>query len=408
MSDKTRGILHTHHPDFIQFKSEQREKLVKAFPVIAGMEIFLWGGIFFLERIFIRSVFSTGMIFFLLLLIPVKFLIHTRLADTYKRYVNIIHSGTVVFWNTAAAVVSYFLFQYQELWQQAVGASYYIIVMGIFFLGSFSLRSSLPFLTAFPLLFLVTLLMISGDQLSSLNVLVLFPAVVWMMFSITSIVVDRLYYREFLMRLLAERRREQVLQELKHTELLNEQLEETTGSLKKEIEERKTIEKSLEQFAAFDELTSVYNRRAGLEVLKEALHYAERKGQNLTIAFVDLDGLKIVNDNFGHSAGDSYLRTVVALMRKHLRKSDSISRYGGDEFLVILTECSESEARTIFNRIDDDTRLMNQGDRLFSVGFSYGFAETSVDKREGCPELISRADNMMYLNKQKKRHEGPR
>jgi len=226
---------------------------------------------------------------------------------------------------------------------------------------------------------------------------------VWALGLFTSTLIERVYYREFRMRYLAERRREKVNEELSRYENLNKKLEETKQSLEKEIEDRKKAEKKLEQFAAFDELTSVYNRRAGLELLKEALHYAKRKQQSLTVVFVDVDKLKIVNDNFGHQTGDTYLKEVVEILRKHLRKSDSVSRFGGDEFLIILTECKKEEALAIFKRIEEDMANINQGGRMYPLNFSYGIAETGTNFEESMHQLIAKADERMYVHKQQKK-----
>lgn len=386
------------------FKEEQRENLRRAFPALLKIEpVFLIVFILF-DQLKIHSVYSTTVISALALLFAAGVLLRRFSPAFFARRIDFIHAGVFLAWNGAAALVVYSLVNLpeQDLRWLAAGAGTYFVLMGFCFLTAFSIRLYLPLLLALPLAGLFMLLLVK-EQLSDCSVLSsIFLTLAWILCSSASLAAERLYYREFRMRSNSERGREKAAEQLHRAEVLNTRLEETTERLIQEIEERKAVEKSLEQYAAFDELTSVYNRRAGLEVLKEALHYAERKQQNLTIAFVDLDGLKTVNDNFGHRAGDTYLRDVVALMRKHLRKSDSISRYGGDEFLLVLIECTEDEARNIFSRIEEDMRAMNEGDRPFPVSFSYGFAEAGPGNREGHAELISRADAMMYLDKQRK------
>lgn len=389
------------------FKEEQRENLRTAFPNLLKIElVFLLVFILF-DRCRIRTAHSAAAVALLALMFAAAALLRRFAPVFFGRSIDSIHAGIFLAWNGAAALLVYLLVSLHEqdlLWL-AAGAGVYFIVMGFCFLTAFPIRVYLPLLLALPLAGLFLVLLLKGQLRDYSILLMIFLFLAWTMCSGASLAAERLYYQEFRMRFTAERRREKAAEQLHRAEVLNTRLEETTDKLMQEIEERKAVEKSLEQFAAFDELTSVYNRRAGLEVLKEALHYAERKEQNLTVAFVDLDDLKTVNDNFGHRTGDAYLREVVALLRKHLRKSDSISRYGGDEFLLVLIECAEDEARNIFNRIEDDMRRMNQGDRLFPVSFSYGFAEAGPGNREGLAELVSRADAMMYLDKQRK-HRG--
>ncbi|MGC9311223.1 MAG: GGDEF domain-containing protein [Sediminispirochaetaceae bacterium] len=386
------------------FKEEQRENLRTAFPNLLKIElVFLLVFILF-DRLRIRTVYSAAAVSLPVLLAAAVLLLRRFAPVFFGRRIDSIHAGIFLAWNGAAALLVYLLVSLpeQDLRWLAAGAGVYFVVMGFCFLTAFPIRLYLPLLLALPLAGLFLVLFLKGQFRDYSILITVFLTLAWILCSGASLAAERLYYQEFRMRFTAERRREKAAEQLHRAEVLNTRLEETTDKLMQEIEERKAVEKSLEQFAAFDELTSVYNRRAGLEVLKEALHYAERKEQNLTVAFVDLDDLKTVNDNFGHRTGDAYLREVVALLRKHLRKSDSISRYGGDEFLLILIECAEDEARNIFNRIKEDMRAMNEGDRLFPISFSYGFAEAGPGNRERLSELISRADAMMYLDKQRK------
>ncbi|HDQ14828.1 MAG TPA: GGDEF domain-containing protein, partial [Sediminispirochaeta sp.] len=113
--------------------------------------------------------------------------------------------------------------------------------------------------------------------------------------------------------------------------------------------------------------------------------------------------LKIVNDNYGHRTGDDYLREVVTLLRRHLRKSDSISRFGGDEFLVILPDCGEEEAQSIFSRMEEDLQSMNRRGRTYPLSFSYGLVQAEAGDEEDISSLIALADERMYLQKESKR-----
>jgi diguanylate cyclase (GGDEF)-like protein len=234
-------------------------------------------------------------------------------------------------------------------------------------------------------------------------VMLIYPTGLLILFVPITSFIEKGFFHEFWLRLLAERRREKLQEELSRIEQLNTKLEETKESLEREIEERKQVENRLEYLAAYDELTGVYNRRAGIELLKHSLEVARRRGNAVTVAFVDVDQLKSVNDNLGHDAGDRYLLEVVSVLRKFLRKSDVVIRYGGDEFVVILDECTEAEAEETFERIEWEMVHRRSEEGLFAVSFSYGFAEAGPGESWTYQQLLTAADKKMYIQKQRKR-----
>lgn len=390
-----------------KFKNEQKASLRRLFPLILKSQILLWllyllievslvpgnTGYYFLGALLGFILLESGLLFFA--------------AETFERYMLGLHATVILLFSMSAVGLLYSLFSgsHDAPGLQEGMLAFYIVVMSLSFLSAFPLRPFLPILLALPLGLLLLVLSFREDTVFLFFPCwsFLFPVLSWILLTFLSGVVEKIYFREFRMRYLAERRQQKVLEQLRRAEQLNTQLEDVRKSLEKEIEDRKATEKTLEQFAAFDELTNVYNRRAGLEVLKEALHYANRNTLFVTIAFVDLDALKEVNDNHGHEAGDSYLREVVGLLRKHLRKSDAVSRYGGDEFLVVLSDCREGEARAIFSRMEEDMREMNREQRLYPISFSYGFAEAAPGEEDSYNRLIALADERMYVNKQNKR-----
>lgn len=396
--------IHTYHPIYDKFKSERKEQLIAAYPFINAVHAGILCIFIPVERFFINS-------FFLLLMevIVAGWLVLMRVLKLKKfgffEYSLHILYGLEVFLFILfiSAFASFVVYYEYSLLGHTVIVLVLMLGVGAEFLPAYSLRRVLPLCIGLPLLMWYAAAYFLLDSRPEIMILALFPLAAWVLGTLTSTLIERVYYREFRMRYLAERRREKVNEELSRYENLNKKLEETKESLEKEIEDRKRVEKKLEQFAAFDELTSVYNRRAGLELLKEALHYAKRKQQPLTVAFVDVDKLKIVNDNFGHQAGDTYLKEVVELLRTHLRKSDSVSRFGGDEFLILLTECKKEEALAIFKRIEEDMRRINQDSRMYPISFSYGIVETGPSFEESMHQLIAKADERMYVHKQQKK-----
>jgi diguanylate cyclase (GGDEF)-like protein len=138
------------------------------------------------------------------------------------------------------------------------------------------------------------------------------------------------------------------------------------------------------QRAHLDELTGAYRRGTGEEALQNEIDRARRQGEDLVIAFVDVDGLRDVNNRVGHSAGDDLLRDVVSAIRSKIRSYEPIVRFGGDEFVCAVGALNLAQAAERFAGIQDD--LAERGDAKVSVGLA--------ELREGdtLAELIARAD----------------
>jgi len=395
---------HPYHPIYEKFRNERQAQLIAICPHVFYVHTLLLVLLIIAERVYLNNPILLQLELALAVWQFIVIFSKCKAGSIVSRFIHMIYALEVFLFSMLFCGYSLTLIHlnYPFVWQ-AGGVLFLMIVVSAEFLPAFALRSLMPLSVGVPLLFWYVLGYTLTEPEPLFMMLALFPLIAWITSSLTSLVIERAYYREFRMRYLADRRREKVKEELTNVESLNRKLEDTMQILEKEIEERKAIEKKLEQFAAIDELTAVYNRRAGFELLKEAYHLAKRKQQPLTIAFVDVDKLKVVNDNFGHQTGDSFLKEVVELLRKHLRKSDSVSRFGGDEFLVILSECNRSEAQTIFMRIEEDMEHINRGERLFPFSFSYGIAEASSTYEESVHQLIAVADERMYVNKQQKK-----
>lgn len=137
-----------------------------------------------------------------------------------------------------------------------------------------------------------------------------------------------------------------------------------------------------------DELTGSYRRGAGLVELEREMIRAQRTKHPFMLAFVDVDGLKAVNDSLGHAAGDQLLRDVVDCLRANLRSYDLLVRFGGDEFVCALTDLGASEATARFERIN--TTL----DESYKASITVGFAEMKAG--DSLARLIARADEALY------------
>jgi diguanylate cyclase (GGDEF)-like protein len=157
------------------------------------------------------------------------------------------------------------------------------------------------------------------------------------------------------------------------------------------------IHQLLEQERALsrtDHLTGAVNARAFLEVLSSEIYRQGRHYHPFCLAYIDLDNFKEINDNFGHSAGDIVLKTVVRTISDNLRRSDTIARLGGDEFGIVFPEADEKAGQAAINKIRDQLhRCMMQNN--IPVTFSIGLL-TCPEPPDSANEIITIVDNLMY------------
>ncbi len=154
-----------------------------------------------------------------------------------------------------------------------------------------------------------------------------------------------------------------------------------------------------------DSLTGLYNHRTFYERLSEELKRAARYESALTVALVDLDDFKAVNDIGGHQLGDRLLMKCAQTLSDALRETDIICRYGGDEFSVILPETEKENAAALMQRVQQAfTELGAQEGAPASFGMSYGLAVYS-DDNDTAEKLIRAADEQL-LGKKRRRRDG--
>ncbi len=157
--------------------------------------------------------------------------------------------------------------------------------------------------------------------------------------------------------------------------------------------------RSLSMALSRDSLTGLLKHADIKEQVALEVERALRSGKPTSVVMLDLDHFKQVNDQYGHAAGDNVIRSLANLMRQRLRRIDSIGRYGGEEFVAVLPDCSAEQARRIFDEIR--TRfaalIFHAGARTFSVTLSAGICETDGQSSAGA--LLEQADQALYVAK---------
>lgn len=148
-----------------------------------------------------------------------------------------------------------------------------------------------------------------------------------------------------------------------------------------------------------DDLTGAYNRRHAMHSLREWFARNKRYGTHFSLICFDLNGLKQINDSYGHQAGDLLLRAVANVCKKLLRESDMLFRMDGDEFMVICPETDKRGALICADRMLDAVQHVTIIER--KVSFAYGIAHSSEDYRE-MDEMLRSAEASMYEDKKKR------
>jgi diguanylate cyclase (GGDEF)-like protein len=173
----------------------------------------------------------------------------------------------------------------------------------------------------------------------------------------------------------------------------------TREALLREREQRQLAEAA----AVVDPLTQSFNRRYLETLMEKELHRARRLNTKIAFLMIDVDEFKSVNTRFGHIVGDTVLREVADVIRKSVRASDTVVRYGGDEFLVVLGEAVELDAERVIMRIEHRVHDWNEACDIegYRMGLSCGWAMHTLGSPVG--ETVEAADRRMYESKKLRR-----
>jgi len=163
----------------------------------------------------------------------------------------------------------------------------------------------------------------------------------------------------------------------------------------------KEHETQLERIAHYDALTTLPNRVLLADRMHQAMVQAQRRGQRISVAYIDLDGFKSINDNHGHETGDQLLMTVAARMKNALREGDTLARLGGDEFVALLLDLPDVEASVpmLTRLLSAAAESVHVGDLVLDVSASIGVTFYPQTEEVEADQLLRQADQAMYQAK---------
>lgn len=171
------------------------------------------------------------------------------------------------------------------------------------------------------------------------------------------------------------------------------------------LEELRLENKKLSYLANIDGMTGVLNKKSGLGFLEREFKLSQSNNKNLVVCFIDVDGLKTINDNFGHGEGDKLLTCIAKILKEGIRKTDFVIRMGGDEFLIVFPGTTMKEVNKAWRRVLISLDEINKSNEKYNLSISYGFYEyiKKMEEKLSTSEIIKKADIQMYKMKREKR-----
>ncbi len=161
--------------------------------------------------------------------------------------------------------------------------------------------------------------------------------------------------------------------------------------------------RSLVRAATRDHVTGAYNRQAFEAMAADAISFAIRSEQPLSVVLFDLDDFKYYNDTHGHNAGDAALREVARVATTVVRRSDVVSRWGGDEFVLLLPACDATAAARIAAGLAAAVLCDDPGPAGMPAGISISTGVAEIRATDRLSDLVARADDAMYRNRRTRR-----
>ncbi|MGD9569334.1 MAG: diguanylate cyclase [Sedimentibacter sp.] len=164
----------------------------------------------------------------------------------------------------------------------------------------------------------------------------------------------------------------------------------------RDISERIRLREELEMQSLTDFLTGTYNRRYFMERLESEINRAKRNGKEFSLAMLDIDHFKNINDRFGHNAGDIVLKSIAEMIKDRIRNIDCLARWGGEEFMILLTDTPISKANVLLEELRQGISKINISGMS---NFTGSFGVVGFNSSDTTETMVQKADSMMYAAK---------
>jgi diguanylate cyclase (GGDEF)-like protein len=188
----------------------------------------------------------------------------------------------------------------------------------------------------------------------------------------------------------------------RENESLRRELERALAEVRDKNAQLQQSLRRVEELAATDPLTGLYNRRHFSQLLEQLFAETQRYDNDLSCVMIDLDGYKQLNDTYGHQVGDQLLMLAGKVVSANMRRMDVAARYGGDEFVLLLPHAGDAEATGVAQRIREEFRVSSAAllKRDKGVTMSAGVASRCVQKPPHADQLVAMADAALYKAKE--------
>ena len=186
--------------------------------------------------------------------------------------------------------------------------------------------------------------------------------------------------------------------------LLDYQQKRTENKLREALMKLKELNQKLADLSHTDELTGLYNRRGFMDMAEHSLVLAHRMKKDALMIFIDLDGLKKINDTWGHCAGDAAIKGASLVLKATFRQVDIISRLGGDEFIILTLDSPNSTKDIMLNRLFNNIGTFNNSNtNSWELSMSIGVLPVTWEEKRPLTELMQIADRLQYEDKMAKK-----
>lgn len=190
-------------------------------------------------------------------------------------------------------------------------------------------------------------------------------------------------------------------------QLQRDHLEVLANKLYQKVSELEEANEQLRNLSLTDWLTGLNNRRGFMILATGLLRFARRSGYSLSLIYIDLDSLKQINDMFGHTSGDNAILQFSRILNETFRDSDIIGRVGGDEFVILVVDASESGLDSMLTYLQNNVDAYNQHpESKHKLAYSSGVIHMETNSTLTMEELLSQADQAMYLHKKNRKRSG--